>query len=222
MKDPVIIFDFDGTIADTLEYFFVIGNELAREFKFKNVKRHQIDAYRNKSIRQLIRTLDVPIFKIPRMLLKGKQELNNRIHEVQLIEGVGEVLLQLKKQNVRLGLVSTNSMENIQGVLRNYGLDDIFDFICISSRLLGKPRLLKRAIDQHELNVDRTLYVGDEIRDIEASRRAGLSVVSVTWGYNGSEILQAYAPDYLIDHPHELLQIFEEMKETHTGIAHCL
>lgn len=211
MKDPVFIFDFDGTIADTLEYLLAIGNELAGEFKFNNVERHQIEAFRNKTLRQLIHELGVPIFRIPMILLRGKKELNNRIQEVRVIEGVGEALLQLKKRKVQLGLVSTNTMENIHSVLRNHGLEDVFDFIYIGSGLLGKPRALNKAIKQYGLDVNQILYVGDEIRDIEASRRVGLSVVSVTWGYNSSEILRAYDPDYLIDHPRELLQIFEEM-----------
>ncbi len=207
MKEPVLIFDFDGTIADTLEYLFVIGNDLADEFKFKHVERHQIETYKNMTLRQMVRDLGVPILKIPKILLRGKEELNNRIHEVQIIQGIAEVLLQLKKQDILLGLVSTNTLENIHTVLENHGLHNVFDFIGIGSGLLGKPRALKKIIKQYHLDKTKILYVGDEVRDIEASRRAGLSVASVTWGYNSAQSLRNHNPDYLLEHPQDLVRI---------------
>lgn len=214
MKDPVVIFDFDGTIANTLELLFVIGNEMATEFKFKSVSRDQIEINRTKSLRQLIRELEVPVLKIPTILLKSKKELNNRIQEVETIEGVTDLLFRLKDKNIRLGLVSTNSEENIHSVLKNHGLENVFDFISVCSGLLGKARVLRRVMRVHHLNAKQMLYVGDEIRDIEAARRSGIPIISVTWGYNSSEVLKEHAPDYLIDHPQEILQILETKKQT--------
>ncbi|MBT3601546.1 MAG: HAD-IA family hydrolase [Candidatus Latescibacteria bacterium] len=213
MKDPVVIFDFDGTIADTLELLFVIGNEMATEFKFKSVSRDQIEINRTKSLRQLIRELEVPVLKIPTILLKSKTELNNRIQEVEMIEGITDLLFRLKEENIRLGLVSTNSEANIHSVLKNHGLENVFDFISVCSGLFGKARVLRRVMKTHHFNAKQMLYVGDEIRDIEAARRSGIPIVSVTWGYNSSEVLEKHAPDYLIDHPREIIQILEKQKK---------
>lgn len=210
MKDPVVIFDFDGTIADTLELLFEIGNEMAAEFKFKSVSRDQIESNRSKSLRQLIRELDVPILKIPTILLKSKKELHVRIQEVQMIPNITPVLRQLKEKDIRLGLVSTNSKENIHSVLKNHNLENMFDFVSVCSGLLGKARVLRRVMKTYALNTEQIIYVGDEIRDIEAAQRFGIPVISVTWGYNNTAALKEHSPDYLIDHPQELIQVLEK------------
>ncbi len=87
----------------------------------------------------------------------------------------------------------------------------MFDFISVGSGLFGKRRTLNKVIKQHNLKKDDILYVGDEVRDIEASRGVGIAVASVTWGYNSRKVLQAYGPDYLIDQPQELLHILKDM-----------
>lgn len=220
MKDPVIIFDFDGTIADTLELLFVIGNEMATEFKFKGVSRDQIENNRSKSLRQLIRELEVPILKIPTILRQSKKELNARIQEVQMIPDMTNVLSQLKKQNIRLGLVSTNSEENIKGVLKKHGLENMFDFVSVCSGLLGKARVLRRVMKTQKLNAEQMVYIGDEIRDIEAAQRFDIPVISVTWGYNNAEILQKHAPDHLIDHPQEILPILTTIGMMNVKTSH--
>jgi phosphoglycolate phosphatase len=212
MKHPVVMFDFDGTLVDTFEYLFLIGNMMAKEFGFKGIKRHQMTTFKDKTIRQALRELDVPVFQLPGILLKGMKEMSDRIEDVKMIVGWEAVLHELKEQAVTLGVVSTNTRENIQTVLKRQGLEHIFDFIFVGSGMLGKPRAIKKAIQQYGLDVDRVLYVADEVRDIEASRRVGIAVASVTWGYNSANILQAHKPDYLIDRPHELLQIVEDMK----------
>jgi phosphoglycolate phosphatase-like HAD superfamily hydrolase len=61
---------------------------------------------------------------------------------------------------------------------------------------------------------DEVIYVGDEIRDIEAAKRSKIPVISVTWGFNGTAILQQYQPDYLVHKPQEIIQLLvsEEIK----------
>ena len=208
MKEPVIIFDFDGTLADTFENFIAIGNTLAKEFKFKTIERHQIETFKNKTIRQAIRDLEVPIFHIPKLLFKGKKAQYDQIQNITLIKNMALILTQLKNQNVQLGLVSTNTLKNIHAVLKNQHLENMFG---VGSGLFGKRRALNKVIKQHHLNRDDILYVGDEVRDIEASHHVGIAIAAVTWGYNSRNALQTYAPDYLIDHPQELLHIVQEM-----------
>lgn len=211
VKNTVILFDFDGTIADTFENFILIGNALAKEFQFQSLAQHQIEDFKNKTIRQAIQDLEVPILQIPKLLFKGKQELKNRMHTIKVIDGMTDVLKTCKTQNIKMGLVSTNALKNIQAMLQNWHLDHLFEFIGTGSGLFGKRRALNKIIKQNSLKKDDILYVGDEVRDIEASRGVGIAVASVTWGYNSRKVLQTYAPDYLIDHPQELLHIIKEM-----------
>jgi phosphoglycolate phosphatase len=70
--------------------------------------------------------------------------------------------------------------------------------------LFGKGRLIAKCLDLHQLVLDETVYVGDEVRDIQAARFAGIRPISVTWGFNSREALAAAQPDWLVDEPDAL------------------
>ena len=96
------------------------------------------------------------------------------------------------------GIVTTNSGKNVARFLQNHGLN-AFDFTYADARLLGKSRLLGKVIRKERLSKADTLYIGDEIRDITAARKAGIGVIAVSWGYNTSQSLAEARPDVLVD-----------------------
>ncbi|WP_051309727.1 HAD-IA family hydrolase [Desulfogranum japonicum] len=208
----MIIFDFDGTIADSFSYFLTIINKLAKEFNFKQINQDEIHACRNKSAREVIRDLHVPIFKIPRILSKAQREFNGLMHKIQVIPGLKTALIELKKENIQLGIITSNSLKNVTFFLKENNLD-VFDFLYTSSGLWGKARRLQKVIDKHHLKKDEVIYIGDETRDIEASRQVGVKIISVTWGYNTVQALDCFAPDYLVNTPQELVSILTSNPE---------
>ncbi|RYD47438.1 MAG: carotenoid oxygenase, partial [Verrucomicrobiaceae bacterium] len=82
-----------------------------------------------------------------------------------------------------------------------------FDFISSTSRLTGKSAHLRAIRKTFSLHAEEMLYVGDEIRDIKASKKAGIDMAAVTWGFNSSESLTAESPAHLINSPAELLKL---------------
>jgi phosphoglycolate phosphatase len=70
--------------------------------------------------------------------------------------------------------------------------------------LFGKTGALRRAILTDKLRTTDCYYVGDEVRDIEAARRARVKIISVAWGYNAPEALQKRKPYALIKQPKDL------------------
>jgi len=60
-------------------------------------------------------------------------------------------------------------------------------------------------VREHKLDKNNVIYVGDETRDIRSARKSQIPIVAVTWGFNATEILSQHQPDYLVDHPSELL-----------------
>ncbi|MBU1122329.1 MAG: HAD-IA family hydrolase [Candidatus Omnitrophota bacterium] len=206
MPNKIIIFDFDGTIADTFSHLLKIGNRLADEFDFKKIQRNEITSLQKKKPIDIIKHLNVPILKIPVILRHLKRELHKEIATVELIPGLKEVLPQLKKKGHILGILSSNSSENVATFLRNHNLD-FFDFVTTTSKLWSKNIQLKKIIKSHKLNRNNVIYVGDEKRDIIAAKKAKIKVAAVTWGYNSAKVLAEYHPDYLIKNPQELLQL---------------
>jgi phosphoglycolate phosphatase len=117
-------------------------------------------------------------------------------------------LLELKKAGFRLGILTSNSKENVQSFLMNNQLD-IFDSIYSGASVFGKSKVIKTAIKKGKFSSHEVVYVGDETRDVDAARSAGVRIISVSWGFNTKEVLQKQNPDFLIDHPSELPALLE-------------
>jgi len=91
---------------------------------------------------------------------------------------------------------------------------DYFDFIYSDGSLFGKGKILKRVLKKYEFFKRNVVYVGDEVRDIDAAREAGIKIVSVSWGFNSKEVLGSNKPNYIVDTPAELLglSLFKPLK----------
>jgi len=204
----VVLFDFDGTIADTLELALAIGKRIADAFGIRQLTNEEIAHFRNASLREAVRDLKVPVWKMPAMLMRIRHEIHENIEGMRPIGGIDKVLAELRSRCELLGIVTSNSEENVKWFLKNYHLD-FFDFGAYSTAIFGKLSKLRGLIHKHHLPKERVLYVGDTIGDIEACRKAGIRVAAVTWGYNTKEALEAAKPDFLISKPEELLNIIK-------------
>ncbi len=213
MKIKVLIFDFDGTIADTFHSMVEISNHLSVEFDFKKIETHEVDDYKDKTSQEMLKLLNVSILKVPRIAARAKKELNKKMHSIKPVKGLKETLWEIKslglpegRQGYKMGILTSNSLENVNKFLKNHDLD-LFDFVLTSSRFWGKNHGLKKLILQKGYAPQDILYIGDETRDIEAARKSGISVAAVTWGYNSFEALKNFRPDYILHSPQELLQL---------------
>lgn len=202
----VMVFDFDGTIADTFLQGLDILNGMAAEFGYRPLLEEDVEKARGMTTRQLMRFLGIPNRRLPSIASRGVRELRSRIHAVQPIAGMPEALRALHARGMRLGIVTSNSEENVGVFLKNHDLE-IFDFVRSSSRLLGKAREIRQAMKKQKFGADEVLFVGDETRDIEACRRARIHCAAVSWGYNLRDSLLAQEPHCLFDTPAELLSV---------------
>jgi len=204
----VILFDFDGTIVDSVHAGIIITNRLAIEFGFPPFDAETVEQLKKLGSREALKRSKIPVWKLPFLIRRFTQELNREIPYLQLFPGMKETLLELKQQGYFLGIVSTNSVTNIQEFLRVQDLLSTFDVISASYALFGKSRLIQKIIRQQRLQPSQIYYVGDETRDIEAAKQSGVQSIAATWGLNSAEILRENDPDFLIDHPKELIHLF--------------
>ena len=114
-----------------------------------------------------------------------------------------EVITQLIAHAYSLSIVTSNTKEAVTEFLTKQQLN-YFDHIYSDKSLFGKHVVLDNFIKKHSINRDEAIYIGDEIRDIEAAHKAHLKIIAVTWGFNSKAGLVKYHPDYLIDSPQEL------------------
>lgn len=207
----VVIFDFDGTIADTLEPLLAIANHLADEFGYPPITLEYLKQLQTLDTRDIIRQSKIPLLKIPFLLRRLKSDLNQRISTVEPIQGMPEVLAQLKQQGHTLGIVTSNSEENVFAFLQHHGLLDLFDFVKSGTTIFGKHRVINRLLKQQNLDIDQAIYVGDETRDIESAKAINMRIISVSWGFHDHSVLARYNPTQLIEQPHLLTSSVQKL-----------
>lgn len=207
MQKKILIFDFDGTLADTFAMIVDITNHLASEFGYPTSSMEELSQIRQLGAWQVIQQSGVSIFKLPSLIRKIQQELSKEIEQTKLFPDMEETLQKLKDDGHTLGIVSSNSSENINKFLKINYLENLFDFVVSSTTLFGKHRSLKKIIQQQHLSLEHIIYIGDETRDIEAAKKIGIEIIAVGWGFNSVEVLTAHKPDYLLYSPLEILTV---------------
>lgn len=205
MAYRTFIFDFDGTLADTLEESRLIYNRMAPDYRLREVDQEELHHLRHLSLKELLDHLDIPKRRVPSLLARGTALMRANISKLQLIPGMAEVLPQLRGRAHSFGILTSNATANVDLFLRAHGLRDQFDFISSTSKLTGKAKHLRAIRKTFSLDAGEMIYVGDEIRDIKASKKAGVPVAAVTWGFNSAESLAAESPEHLLSSPDEFL-----------------
>lgn len=204
-----LLFDFDGTLADSLSAIVTITNRLAPEFGYRPTPLAEVDALKGLTARQLIRYSGIPILKIPALLRQLRAELRQQSAAIPPCAGMPAVIRQLYERNHSLAVITSNTPEAVWAFLAVHSLEHCFVSVDGGGTLFRKGKLINQCLEKHQFTPKDTVYVGDEVRDIDAARFAGVSPVAVTWGFNSREALVAAQPDWLVDEPEMLAAIAE-------------
>lgn len=201
------LFDFDGTLADSFDTIVTTTNRLAPEFGFEPVAPAELARLKHLSTRQLLWQSQISLLQIPALLRRVRAELHQAMPDIQPFPGLPDAIAALHAQRHWLAIVTTNTVNNVQVFLAAHDLTDYFSGIDGGGSLLGKGRLIRRSLRRYDLNPSQVIYVGDEVRDIEAARQAGVAIAGVAWGFNSREALLAANPDWLLESPSDLQAI---------------
>lgn len=203
-KYKLILFDFDGTIADYLKHIKPLFNKLAKENNFRLIGDEE--EIRSLPSLQMVKYLKIPFFKLPRIIKKAKKLQKEKIGDINIKEGLLEVLNELKDK-YKLGILSSNSKEIIVTFLKKHEILHYFEFIDTYPKLFAKFIPMGKILIRNKIKPSEALYVGDEVRDIQATKKVGMHIAAVTWGFNNEFILNKYNPNYIIRKPNDLLKI---------------
>ncbi|GAE92787.1 phosphoglycolate phosphatase [Gracilibacillus boraciitolerans JCM 21714] len=176
-----IIFDFDGTIVDSKKALVAGWNKLAQKTNYRELKLSDIEKFRKLSIKEKGQFLRCPLYKIPFLMPKFYRLYQEFIHEVEIIDGIKELMENLKTKGYYIGILSTNSPENISTVLERYQITSVSK-IFSSTSVFGKDKLLKRLIMEERIPISKVIYIGDEERDIIACNKVNVPMIWVSWG----------------------------------------
>ena len=201
-----IIFDFDGTIANTKAFAYQVYSNITNQYGIKQFTEEEFDHLKTLSLVDKFRVHDLSVFKLPKIARRVRRAISLVMHEIKPYEGMIELLNALKDADIQLFIVSSNSVKNIEVFTKQYQLD-VFEKIYGRAKYLKKEKILKKLIKNYDLNLDETLYIGDETRDIVSCKRMDLPVASVTWGFDDKEVLKAENPDFLLENMENLKKL---------------
>jgi phosphoglycolate phosphatase-like HAD superfamily hydrolase len=205
-----IVFDFDGTLVNTIDMALKIYDQIASDFNLKPAKHEDKELLRSKRPQELLKIYGITTSKLMLLLLRIRKELTKHLPEMDLVVNMETALRAMKNEGYRLGVLTSNSKANVSMFLKNKGLLELFEFIYSGNNIFGKEHVIRRMLKQENIDKDNIIYVGDETRDIEASKKAGIPIISVSWGLNHRDTLSALHPDHIADDPDELLEIIHQ------------
>ncbi|BFM39183.1 HAD-IA family hydrolase [Synechocystis sp. LKSZ1] len=211
MTIKAVLFDFDGTIADTHDALLEIVNDLADEFGYSPIDAVQLEFLKNLGSMEVVKYSQISPFKIPFILKRLKKELAKKIARLKPYQNIDAVLHQLKQQGYLVGIVTSNLKENVLTFLRKNDLEKTFDIIHSGTTIFGKNKMINRVLREHHLKAEEVIYVGDETRDIIAANKSHILMISVAWGFNSPSVLAKYHPDFLVHCPQELLEVITRL-----------
>ena len=207
MKYKLIIFDFDGTLADTFPWFLSTLDTVAEKFNLKKVDKNTMMELRKLNAVSFMKQLKIPLYKVPQITTFMRNMMSEQIETIKLFAGVENMLQDLKAKGYKIAIVSTNSKENIYKVLGEK-LSGLNDHFVGGVSLFGKESKLKKVLKLSGIDIKDAIYIGDEIRDIQASKKIELPCGAVAWGFNDAEALAALSPDEMF---YEIEQILERV-----------
>ncbi|WP_157267877.1 HAD hydrolase-like protein [Azohydromonas aeria] len=199
----LVLFDFDGTLADSFPFFVAVLDELARLHGFSPVRPEQIPLMRRQDARANMRLVGMPAWKLPFVTASFIRLMRERGGTVPLFTGIPETLAGLRAQGLTLALLTSNSVDN---AVRTLGPGNArhFDYLEGRSALLGKQGRIRKVLSRSGIPAAQAIYVGDQLSDLRAAHAVGVAFGAVAWGYAELASLREAGADEVF---HEVSQL---------------
>jgi len=202
-----LFFDFDGTLANTFPFFLKNINELAHRYHFKEIDLDEVKTLRAYDAKQLLRHLEIPLWKVPMVMRRYIKKMAENSGEVALFDGIETMLHSLAEREYTLGLLTSNSEENVRHILGEANMK-LFSHVVCGASLFGKASKLKNIVRKTQVDPAAVIYIGDEVRDLEAAHKAGVDFGAVVWGYMPADTLLADSPEAMFYSVEEIMDRF--------------
>lgn len=178
----LVLFDFDGTLADSFAFFAGVFDAVARRHGFAPLAAADLPALRRMPVAAALAHIGIPRWKLPAVARDLVARMREDGQGVRLFDGIGAALDGLASRGLALGVVSSNARDN---VLRTLGPRHAaqFRYIECGMSVFGKAPRIRRILRQAGCAPREALFVGDTESDLEAARAAGVPFGAVAWGY---------------------------------------
>ena len=205
----LIIFDLDGTLTNNINLFEVIYQKISDRHNFKKLSTEELRRLKSFTSLKQILGIGVPFFSIPKLYKESREIASEFVKKCELFPGMKELLFKLLDKDIKLAIISSNSIQNINKFLSKNEIN-IFSFIEGKATIKGKKRLIKRLLKKNGYDSENAIYIGDEIRDVLACKAVPLDVIAVDWGFETTAILENSHPNFIVKSVDELSKLLLE------------
>lgn len=205
---PFLIFDFDGTIGDTGGLILGVADRLAADKGRGPLSPEEMDVFVSEGALAFIRSQKIRPWELPGLFSRGRKYFSEVSGKVSLVPGIKEALKALKDDGFRMGIVTSNAEETVRNIISRNDID-VFDFILSEKGIFGKGKIIKKAMKTYGISPKYAVYIGDELRDVDAARYAGLKMVAVLWGLNSAKVFSNKKVDTVVKKTEDLKGIIE-------------
>jgi len=176
-----LIFDFDGTIANTHEIIIKNYDLIGKEFRLNLSDKQKIEL-RDLSAKDVIEKYNISYLKVTLKMKKLRKMLDDKLDFAQ--KDYIKFLENLKSKGYVLGIVSSNSQKKVDQFLKQEGCANLFDFKYAGFSLFSKHKKINKIIKEYGGKKEQFVYIGDEVRDYETAQNSNIDFIGVTWGMN--------------------------------------
>ncbi len=188
MRYSAVIFDFDGTICDTGEGILKSAKYALEAFGYNAPDYEELTCFIGPPLLITFQEkFGADAARADELVKKFRERYTNKgVFESKLYDGIKELLISLKKDDIKIGIASSKPQEYIETLLDHFGIKSYFDVICgvtFTADCESKASIIARC--QKELNIagNECIMVGDKKYDIEGAKTNLIDSVGVLWGY---------------------------------------
>ena len=203
----LILFDFDGVLADTLADMLRFAQEVCDELGVKHtVVQTDLSELEVMSFATLGRACETPEDLVDEFVHRCMGKFAEKKSPPLIFDGMGEVVRKLVESHL-LAVVTGNTEGNVRAFLEEHGLDGCVRAVYGVDMPRSKVEKILMAKSQFAAEGETVFMVGDSLSDIRAAREAGVKSIAVSWGHQSVEKLVGAVPDHVVRLPEELIEI---------------
>jgi len=207
-KNKLIVFDFDGVLADSFSNLYTI-NKLSAEFVNRKISEEDyIKMFSGKFHHNLYNFLDLNEEELNKYL-EYKYKIFNKYYIGANLFSFAPDLIKRLSLTASLAIVSSAPEEAIRRMLEKYGLVDNF-FMILGMNKSGKILNLKKCITKAKGIDENSFFITDTVGDIIDGKEAGLKTIAVTWGFHSDNILEKINPNFIVNDYREIIKIISK------------
>lgn len=198
----ILLFDFDGTIADSFIVVQEVFYEITGQERINDPA--EVQRLRKMPMIKAVKELHIKPWQVPGMLIKGRAAMAKHINDIPIFPGMTQTIRKLHAEGYSMYVMSSNSAQNVQSFLKQHSLDTYFTRVYGNIGLLHKAAAIRNVMRRNRFAPEECVYIGDEVRDVEGAKHAGVGIISVPWGYNDEMLLKQHEPDVIVKTPEEI------------------